>query len=70
MSQRQIRVSLPTIENEIVTASEAANEIVWLERLIDELIDTEETPIIYTDNEADIKLGRTPNSINKQRTFV
>ena len=60
LSQRQMSVSLSTTEAEIVAASEAAKEIVWLQRLYGEVIKLKETPSVMVDNEAAIKLAQNP----------
>lgn len=41
----------------MVAASEGGRELVWLRRLLDELVGLEEKPILYVDNEAAIKLA-------------
>ncbi|KAG5861007.1 hypothetical protein JTB14_015716 [Gonioctena quinquepunctata] len=59
-SQRQTSVAISTTEAEIVAASEAAREIVWLKRLFDEIIVLRAVPTLMVDNEAAIKLAENP----------
>jgi transposase InsO family protein len=60
-SQRQKSTSLSTTESEIIAASEAARELVWLKRLFESLVGQREMPpIIYVDNEAAIRLAQNP----------
>ena len=60
VSQRQQSVALSTTEAEIVAASEAAREMIWLRRLLNELNYLHETPTLFVDNEAAIKLAKNP----------
>lgn len=59
-SQRQATVAISTTEAEIVAASEAARETVWLKRLLSDITDFSEKPEIYVDNEAAIRLAQNP----------
>jgi len=59
-SQRQTTVAISTTEAEIVAASEGAREMVWLKRLFEEMVVLKETPALYVDNEAAIKLAKNP----------
>ncbi|KAG5869277.1 hypothetical protein JTB14_002081 [Gonioctena quinquepunctata] len=59
-SQRQTSVAISTTEAEIVAASEAAREIVWLKRLFEEIIILRAVPTLMVDNEAAIKLAENP----------
>ncbi|KAG5877639.1 hypothetical protein JTB14_038317 [Gonioctena quinquepunctata] len=59
-SQRQTSVAISTTEAEIVAASEAVREIVWLKRLFDEIIVLRAVPTLMVDNEAAIKLAENP----------
>ncbi|KAG5862532.1 hypothetical protein JTB14_022769 [Gonioctena quinquepunctata] len=59
-SQRQTSVAISTTEAEIVAASEAAREIVWLKRLFEEIIVLRAVPTLMVDNEAAIKLAENP----------
>lgn len=60
LSQRQSSVAISTTEAEIVAASEAAKELVWLKRLYEEVIELKSIPILNVDNEAAIRLARNP----------
>jgi len=60
ISQRQQRVALSTTEDELVAASEAARELIWFRRLLEELAYLHEIPTLYVDNEAAIKLAKNP----------
>ena len=51
LSQRQPSVAISTTEAEIVAASEGASEIVWLKRLLSEMISTMEKPELLVYNE-------------------
>ncbi|KAG5871046.1 hypothetical protein JTB14_021193 [Gonioctena quinquepunctata] len=58
--QRQTSVAISTTEAEIVAASEAAREIVWLKRLFEEIIVLRAVPTLIVDNGAAIKLAENP----------
>jgi hypothetical protein len=60
LSQKQASVAISTIEAEIVAASEAAREIVWLKRLLSAMTTISETPQLQVDNEAAVKLAQNP----------
>ena len=60
LSQRQSSVAISTTEAEIVAASEAAREVVWLKRLLNELVALDGVPEIQIDNEAAIRLAQNP----------
>jgi hypothetical protein len=60
LSQRQTTVAISTTEAEIVAASEAAREAVWLKRLLSEITYLKGIPVLYIDNEAAIKLAQNP----------
>lgn len=60
ISQRQPSVAISTTEAEIVAASEAAREIVWVKRLLTELDQLKATPALQVDNEAAIRLAQNP----------
>lgn len=60
MSQRQPSVAISTTEAEVVAASEAAREIVWVKRLLIELDQLKATPVLQVDNEAAIRLAQNP----------
>jgi hypothetical protein len=58
-SQRQRSVALSTTEAELIAASEAAKEVIWLSRLLKE-ITTVTTSVLYVDNLSTIKLIKNP----------
>lgn len=60
MSQRQASVAISTTEAEIVAASEAAREIIWLKQLLTELGQLKDAPVLLVDNEAAIRLAQNP----------
>ena len=59
-SQRQASVAISTTEAEIVAASEAAREIVWLKRLLAAMTVINKMPELQVDNEAAVKLAQNP----------
>ena len=59
-SQLQTSVAISTTEAELVAASEAAREMVWLKRLFEEITTLKSVPILWVDNEAAIKLTQNP----------
>jgi len=48
------------LKAEVVAASEAAREVVWLKRLLNETVGLDEIPEIQIDNEATIRLAQNP----------
>jgi hypothetical protein len=60
MSQRQSSVAISTTEAEVVAASEAAREIIWIKRILTELDQLKATPTLQIDNEAAIRLAQNP----------
>lgn len=60
LSQRQASVSISTTEAELVASSEAARELVWLTRILKELTTLSQTPKLYVDNEAAVRLAHNP----------
>jgi len=60
LSQKQPSVAISTTEAEIVAASEAAREIVWLRRLMEPMMTMHNVPVLYVDNEAAVKLAHNP----------
>jgi len=60
LSQRQTSVAISTTEAEVVAASEAAREVVWLKRLLSDIAGYSKVPEIQVDNEAAIRLARNP----------
>ena len=61
-SQLQKTTALSTTEAEIIAASEGAKELVWLKRLLSELLPdfVKETTVLYIDNASAIKLTKNP----------
>lgn len=60
-SQRQSCVSLSTTESEYVAAAEAAKDVVWIRRLLQDLGSDQTKPtILFCDNQSAIKLVRNP----------
>lgn len=60
-SQIQRSVSLSTTESEYIAASHTVRELVWLERLLRNLLENEQRkPILYMDNQSAIKLIKNP----------
>lgn len=49
-----------TAEAEYVAAAEAAKEMVWTRRLVQEMIGQVETPVLHVDNQSPIKLVHNP----------
>jgi hypothetical protein len=60
MSQRQSSVAISTTEAEVVAASEAAREIIWIKRILTELDQLKAIPTLQIDNEAAIRLAQNP----------
>lgn len=59
-SRRQTSVAISSTEAEIVAASEVAREIVWLQRLFQEITTLSEIPTLQIDNDAALKLAQNP----------
>lgn len=60
-SERQKSVSISTMEAEYMAASEATRELIWLKRLLREIIPiTLEQPIFFMDNLSAIRLVKNP----------
>jgi len=57
LSQRQPIVT-STTESEIVAATEATKEIIWLKRLFKDITKLNETPTLQVDNAAAVKLAQ------------
>jgi hypothetical protein len=66
-SQRQTTVSISSTEAEIIAASEASQEILWLNGLLKGLV-TLEKPELYLDNESAVKLSHNPKYEYHKRT--
>lgn len=63
----QKSISLSTMESEYISASEATRELIWLNRLTNELTqDKFGTPILFVDNQSAIKLANNP--VNHKRS--
>lgn len=60
ISQRQASVAISTTEAEVVAASEAAREVLWLKRLLSDIVELRGIPEIQIDNEAAIRLAQNP----------
>ena len=60
LSQRQASVAISTTEAELVAASEAAREILWLKRLLSDVVKFNDIPQLQVDNEAAVKLAQNP----------
>ena len=58
--QRQTSVAISTTEAELVAASEATREVVWLKRLLKDIVGLDDIPVIQIDNEAAIRLAQNP----------
>lgn len=60
-SERQKSVALSTTESEYIAASHAVKELVWLKRLLSELLLVEmDAPIFFMDNQSAIRLVKNP----------
>lgn len=61
-SQLQKSVALSTTEAEIVAASEGAKELIWLKRLLFELliISPDQKPTLFVDSTSAVKLAKNP----------
>ena len=69
-SQLQKTVSTSTTEAELVSASEGAKELIWLKRLLSEIIETpdqDKPPTLYIDNASTVKLSRNPGYHRKSK---
>jgi transposase len=60
LSQLQKSVSLSTMEAEIIAASEAAKEIIWLVRMCKEVTVENSVPVLNIDNMSTVKLVKNP----------
>ncbi|GBN94879.1 hypothetical protein AVEN_8304-1 [Araneus ventricosus] len=59
-SQIQVTVATSTTEAEVVAASEAVKEGLWLTRLYQGIVNLKEVPTLQVDNQADVKLAGNP----------
>lgn len=61
LSQLQESVAVPTTEEEIVAASEGTKELIWLTRMLSELVGPAELePTLYVNNASAVKLAKNP----------
>jgi hypothetical protein len=68
-SQLQKTTALSTTKAEIIAASEGAKELVWLKRLLSELLSdfAQKTPVLYIDNASAIKLTKNPEYLKRSK---
>lgn len=66
-SQRQSVVSISSTEAETIAASEASQELIWLNSLLKDLMKLNK-PVLYLDNESAIKLSENPKYEYHKRT--
>lgn len=59
-SERQKSVSLSTTESEYIAASNAVKELVWLKRILNELLDKNVDVVFHMDNQSAIRLIKNP----------
>ena len=60
MSQRQTIVATSTTEAELIAASEASKEVIWLKRLYAETSGFNQVPVSDVDNSAAVRLAQKP----------
>lgn len=60
LSRRQKSIALSTTEAEIIAASEASKEVIWLTRLFTEIAELASVPTLLVDNMSAIKLVKNP----------
>lgn len=60
LSQRQAMVATSTTEAEIIAATEATKEIIWLTRLFKNIVKLKHIPVLQVDNTAAIRLAQNP----------
>ena len=53
-------MAISSTEAELVAASEATREVLWLSRLFKEIANVNEVPILQVDNDAAIRLAQDP----------
>lgn len=66
-SQRQRSISLSTTEAEYIAASEAAKDVVWLNRFFNELDLLDAVPVLRVDHSSAIKLAKNPIFHNRTK---
>jgi len=54
------RVAISTTKAEVVAASEAAREVLWLKRLVNDIVELHGIPEIQINNQAAIRLAQNP----------
>ena len=59
-SSKQKCIAVSTTEAEYVAASEATKELIWLKRLLSELMVLNKLPVLYVDNAGAVKLCHNP----------
>lgn len=59
-SERQSVVATSTTEAEYVAAAEAVKEIIWARRMVEELVESINIPVLHLDNHSAIKLIENP----------
>lgn len=60
-SRRQRSVALSTTEAEFIATSEASKEIIWLQRLLNGILESDlQIPVLQVDNASAVKLIRNP----------
>ena len=60
ISQRQTIVSTSTTESEIIAATDATKEIIWLKKLYSDIMQLNHIPVFQVDNSAAVKLSLNP----------
>uniref|UniRef100_A0A5S6Q640 Reverse transcriptase Ty1/copia-type domain-containing protein n=1 Tax=Trichuris muris TaxID=70415 RepID=A0A5S6Q640_TRIMR len=60
LSQKQRSVALSTTEAEYAASSEASRELMWLKRLLLDVTDVKQTPVLFIDNMEAVKLSKNP----------
>ena len=69
-SQRQRLVADSTCEAELVAANAASKEVIWISRLLIELIDLSSRPILLLDNEAAKRLSENPELHSRSKHIL
>lgn len=61
LSQQQATFATSTTEAEIITATEAAKEVIWLQRLSESLnVTLKHVPVLQVNNSTTVKLAQNP----------
>ncbi|GFY43261.1 uncharacterized protein TNIN_400951 [Trichonephila inaurata madagascariensis] len=66
-SQRQAIVATLKTESEVIAASEAAKEVIWLYRPIQGIVNLREIPTLQVDNRVAVKLSQNPEHHRKTK---